>query len=175
MNKIYNHRKCHWCNSDSHIMQGHIFLCKKHYRLQQMRVNAKRRGKYVPSYEELEILLNSILDENGAMICPGCGIKMNLLAKDNRQRVITLQHNRDNTITFLCLSCNDRHYFYENDDFYKSDKNKKRCPKCKTEKELTDFPPRDIKNKRFRNIASYCYKCESEYRKELRKRKMITV
>ncbi len=56
---------CVNCQDVAHVKQGRQFLCKKHYRFQQMRSTAKRHNKTVPSYDWLE---NEF--ENIKNICP---------------------------------------------------------------------------------------------------------
>ena len=123
--------KCKWCSNKSTIKQGHIWLCDKHYRFQQMRVNAKRHNKVVPSYEELEILDNKI--------CPSCKRRMNWRGRDGQSTVITLQHDKSGRILFLCRACNTIHAKTPENIFYNLPKHSKYCHRCKVVKNINDF------------------------------------
>jgi len=141
--------KCKWCNSIGYKKQGQLYLCKKHYRFQRMRVMEKYNGKEVPSYKYLE----SLNYKN----CYKCKVKMNWLAKDGRKTMITLQHDRDGTIRFLCMSCNGRHANFKDDkSFYQDNPNKKLCHECGKIKSLKFFH-KYIGS--FKKVAVYCKKC----------------
>jgi hypothetical protein len=79
---------------------GHARYCARHYRFATMRTRAKRDGKTVPDWAELETLTPA------DMICPSCSRVMNWLAKDGFSTVITLQHDRDGIHRLICLACN---------------------------------------------------------------------
>lgn len=144
---------CSWCRVDGFRVQGHLFLCKKHYRFQQMRSKAKQVGKKVPSYDELEKLLNELSDFK----CPKCNRGMNWLSKEGTSSVLTLQHDHSGDVRFLCLSCNVRHGGKGTDEFYSWPNNHKKCPGCKLilpfDKFATD------RSDRFENKYTYCRKC----------------
>ena len=126
--------RCKWCNSEAYCRQGHIWLCKKHYRFQQMRVTAKRHNKVPPSYEWLEQTWGEI-----GWHCPVCKRKVNWLSKEGTCTVITLQHDRNGKMRFLCFSCNMRHASFSDDSFYTADPNRKVCTICKKSLPLDMF------------------------------------
>jgi len=141
--------KCKWCKKKAHVKQGSVWLCKKHYRFMQMRVNAKRNKKTVPPYEELE----KILLPN----CPVCKRKFNWLSKEGAQTVITLQHDRSGAFRFLCLSCNVRYASFKDDSFYSQSPKTKICPKCKKEKPWSEYHTDN--SARWKNKKTYCKDC----------------
>ena len=120
--------RCIWCEIEAFRKQGHIWLCKKHYRFQQMRVSAKHNGKPVPSYEWLEDTWNALQGK-----CPICQREINWLSSDGTSTVITLQHDRCGNLRLLCLSCNTRHASFCGDSFYSADPTKRVCPRCRKE------------------------------------------
>jgi hypothetical protein len=150
---------CSKCGNAAILKQGHQWLCEKHYRFSSMRTRAKRDGKYVPSYEELESMVP------GNMTCPSCKRVMNWRQRDGAATVITLQHNRDGTIQFLCLSCNTRHASREGDSFYNENPQmEKRCPICGLVKPLGLFSTDN--GKRWKNKKTLCTECSSKSHKE---------
>lgn len=122
------------CEEFSVIRQGNQFLCKKHYRFVQMRSSAKRQGKHVPSHLDLEIILAS-----QGMFCSDCRRPMNWRSADGRATVLTLQHYRDGSIAFACLSCNSRHASMPADTFRDMDPGHKHCPSCDQIKPASEF------------------------------------
>lgn len=158
--------RCKWCSRKAYVRQGRIWLCKKHYRFSQMRTCAKRHNKYVPTYEELELLTINTLQIDKGKVCPECNRVMNWVKKDGSSTVVTLQHDRSGNIKLLCQSCNSRHSKYDGDSFYTRNKSKKLCPKCKDEKELSDFFNVKSSSKRWLNKGSYCKDCNRKYQKE---------
>lgn len=146
---------CKWCIEPKHIKQGRIWLCKKHYRFQQMRAKAKSRGLVVPSYERL----GGILNEN--LVCHPCGRKMVWLSEENTSLVITLQHDRNGCLRLICRSCNTRHSKFSGDTFYSAPRTKKICPRCKILKPLMEFYLDN--SKRWKNRKTYCKKCSDFY------------
>lgn len=123
--------RCKWCDGKAARKQGRIWLCAKHYRFQQMRVRAKRDGKSVPSYQELEGM---------AMRCPGCGVPMHWLISDGqRSGQATLQHDRSGLMRLLCLGCNVRHAAHPGDEFYHVPHEHKRCGACGDVKPFAAF------------------------------------
>lgn len=157
---------CKWCDQKAYALQGHIWLCSMHYRFQQMRVTAKRKGKTVPSYRELEILLGQTFP---FMACSGCGKLMNWHGYQGPASVISLQHDRNGRIRFLCRSCNTRHAFCEGDNFYLLPKGYKYCSRCKSVKPLCEF---HYDKYRFDKHKSCCKECQHQY--YLRRKAMIT-
>ncbi len=147
---------CKWCNFLAIIKQGRIWLCEKHYRFQQMRINAKRHNKCVPGYGELEAM-HSIL----GMVCPACKRELNWLGCNGLSTVITLQHDRSGALNFLCRACNTRHAGFEGDSFYIIDHNKeKKCFKCKKILPLSSFYKDN--SGRWKNKKSSCKECSNK-------------
>lgn len=127
---------CAWCGGESIVKQGRLWLCRRHYRFQQMRVGAKRHGKTVPTYLELENLFSWLKD----MKCSHCERAMNWLGREGQATVISLQHDRETgKFRFLCRSCNTRHVFHPGDSFYSFPKDKRRCFMCKEIKPKSHF------------------------------------
>lgn len=113
--------------------QGHQYLCAKHYRFGQMRVNAKRRGLAVPSHEQLHSLVNSNLS------CPDCSRQMNWLSADGMASVASLQHYRDGSFGIVCRSCNTRHAYMPGDTYLDIPNDHKFCPSCQISKLRSEF------------------------------------
>lgn len=152
--------QCKWCDNDAHIKQGRIWLCKKHYRFQQMRVCAKRHGKTVPEYDELEKI-----HQTSGGICPSCKRDFNWLSKEGAETVISLQHDRSGKHAFLCRSCNSRHDDFEGDSFYKNaDSQKKKCPRCLEWKQYVWYCTDN--SSRWKKKKTYCRTCSAIYHKE---------
>lgn len=151
--------KCKWCESESHIKQGRILLCVKHYRFSQMRASAARNGKTVPSYVELESIL-ARLDE---LRCPCCKRSMNWLMKQGSSTCITLQHNRSGGHKLICLACNTRHAAMGGDSFYEKKDGFRTCPDCRTEKPIDQFWRN---SERMDKTHTYCKECSyARYKK----------
>lgn len=71
-----------------------------------MRGKAARSRKYIPSLEELE----HMLAYNPDMLCYTCGKKMVWHCSFSKLGdVMSLQHETDGTISFICHSCNAAH------------------------------------------------------------------
>lgn len=125
-------KRCSKCCDIAVIMQGHQWLCEKHYRFLQK-----------------------------DMLCPSCKRKMNWRQRDGKATVITLQHNRDGTVQYLCLSCNSRHASREGDSFYNENPNtEKRCPKCMIIKPLNCFAL--DKSKKWKDRKTTCRECSKK-------------
>jgi len=93
---------CSRCGVDAARKQGNQWLCARHYRFGQMRCTAKRNGKQVPSYDDLERMCNDT--------CAECGVVMNLLSRAGElERTASLQHYRDGSMAIVCRSCNTRY------------------------------------------------------------------
>lgn len=150
--------QCKRCENQSYIKQGRIWLCKKHYRFQQMRSSAKRNNKTVPSYEKLESLFLQIQFQ-----CPCCKRKTNWLSKEGKDTVISLQHDRSGDFNLVCLSCNARHDDFIGDTFYSRNDNEKICARCKTSKPLSDYYG---DQKKLNKKKSYCKPCANLYLNE---------
>lgn len=121
-------------------------------RFQRMRIQAKRLGKRVPSYEELDRALPS------DMLCPVCAVLMVWRAKIAPKRVITLQHDQSGEIRLICQSCNSRHAAY-GDSFYNLPPEHKRCCGCKRIKPFGDFPK--DRTQGF-GLSPFCFECNRQ-------------
>lgn len=146
--------KCKWCDAEAARKQGRVWLCQKHYRFQQMRVRAKSSKKTVPSYELLEILYRSLIDNR----CPCCAMKMNLLGRDGMKNVLTLQHDRGGGMRLICLSCNTRHQHYDGDSFYSRNPDVHPCRDCGRVLQKSEFWP---DRSRPLGIKPYCKGCSN--------------
>ena len=122
------------CNEAIARKQGNQFLCAKHYRFAQMRSLARRDGKAVPSYEQLE----NISTWDG-MTCRDCKRPMNWLREEGSDTQLTLQHYRSGSMGFVCLSCNTRHASMEGDSYCGMRADHKQCPSCKAIKHRSKF------------------------------------
>ena len=146
---------CSRCRVDATHKQGHQWLCPKHYRFGQMRNTAKRYGKYVPSHEELQNLLNS------KFICVDCNEAMVWLSRENKCKVASLQHYRDGSIAIVCRSCNTRHARMIGDSFRLLPKNQKYCPSCKISKDSANFYLDNARTGELKR-KSWCKQCCSK-------------
>lgn len=124
---------CSVCGSPSSIKQGNQHLCDRHYRFGQMRANAKRHGKVVPTKDLLEGMSGS------SLVCPDCGVAMNWRSVAGKATVASLQHYRDGSMNIVCRSCNTRHAFMDGDDYRAMPKDHKLCPTCNQVKPLAEF------------------------------------
>ena len=129
--------------------------CAKHFRFTRMIRAARGRNKYVPTFHELEVLLENLVNFQ----CPSCQKQMKFTVYESGMPdIVSLQHNRDGSISLICLSCNSRHQHYPNDSFYFRDKNMKRCSKCKTEKMLNQFH-KSNNTVNILKLQTYCKDC----------------
>lgn len=157
--------KCSVCGLDSTIKQGNQMLCDMHYRFGQMRSNAKRHGKVVPSREQLSQM------SGVSLICPDCGVQMNWRAKDGQNTVASLQHYRDGTMNIVCRSCNTRHAFMSEDSYRDMPKDHKLCHVCKEIKPLAEFTKDSYQSgqaKRKRKCRSCSDKLVNEWKEKNR-------
>lgn len=105
-------------------------------RFKQMRSWSHFNGKYSPSMEELNSLLETIKD----MICPVCLSKMHWSGRDGMAGVVTLQHDRESDkVRLMCGACNSHHNHLPGDTFYRIEPGTKLCPKCKEIKSVDNF------------------------------------
>ncbi len=146
---------CARCHDDSVIKQGRQWLCAKHYRFGQMRALAKRRGKTVPSHEQLHSMRGVDL------VCPDCGVGMNWRSKDGHETVASLQHYRDGSMAIVCRSCNTRHAFMPNDDYRDMPADHKLCPTCKGIKPRSEFTTDNSRSGVLKR-KSYCRSCSDK-------------
>jgi hypothetical protein len=152
---------CHRCGEVSARFRSGQWLCPRHYRFLSMRESAKRRQVVVPSDAQLQ----SILDTAG-MDCPVCHRTMNWLREEGTQTVVTLQHDRDGNMRFLCMSCNCRHWAYDGDSFYEVGPDQKRCNHCGQVKPLADFCTNNAN--RWANKNNVCRACAAQAHQEYR-------
>jgi len=125
--------------------------CDKHYRFFQMRGSAKRRGKEIPTFEQINQMFAGINN----MICPICDRTMVWLKKNGNE--ITLQHDLSGKMKSICSSCNSRHSQYPGDSFYTLDPNFKVCNDCNKSLPTTEF--HSEKHLKYIPVKSYCKKC----------------
>lgn len=140
---------------------------EQRFRFRHMRYQCKRYGKIVPTFEQLWQLRCSLDGDK----CPHCQRTMLWKVKRGQPSkiqavAITLQHNRDGTIQFLCQSCNAKHYFMPDDSFYAVPNGAKWCNLCERVLPLTQFHrDKSLSQGKF----SYCKECEqaryAEYRR----------
>lgn len=129
------------------------FYCPKHSRFITMRSKSQQTNKYQPTFEALEKLLIQCGPE---MRCPNCNKKMIWRTKlGKRRNVVSLQHNNDGTIQFLCHACNVGHGNSQlGDRYFDLKQNEKYCSSCK--RILT-------KNQFYKDVYSVdkiCYICK---------------
>lgn len=143
------------CNEISARKQGNQYLCAKHYRFGQMRVNAKRRGLAVPSHEQL----HSLISDN--LTCPDCSRKMNWLSGDGMSSVASLQHYRDGSFGIVCRSCNTRHAYMSGDTYLGIPDDHKYCPCCQISKPRSEFYCDSGRSGELKT-KSYCKVCSNK-------------
>jgi rubredoxin len=146
---------CACCLHTSVIQQGHQWLCAKHYRFGQMRANAKRRGKVIPTVSDLESMLTRDFK------CPECNRQMNWRSTEGKETVASLQHYRDGRLGIICLSCNARHAAAPGDSFSDYPKDHKYCPRCQMFKKDSEYT-KDNSRSGTRRIASWCKPCKDK-------------
>jgi len=140
---------------------GTTLYCEKHYRFNRMRTDARRDSKVVPTWGQLDEMLLECLNEHGELGgCPSCGRQMQWRAGADKKRAstISLQHNLDGTMCFICNSCNVGHGNSRIGDRYlePTPVGFKHCGDCDTVKPLDQF------NKSRRNrigVTSFCREC----------------
>lgn len=153
---------CVRCESPSTHKQGRLWLCPKHYRFGQIKAEAKRKGKTVPS--------NQCLEEMATLICGDCGVRMNWLARHNQTLVASFQHYRDGSYGIVCRSCNTRHAHMDGDTYRSMPKDHKKCPKCLQVKPLSKYAADNSKSGPMK-IKSWCQSCSTISHREWKLRK----
>lgn len=152
---------------------GTTWYCDKHYRFQCMRSMAQRDNKVVPTWEQCDEMLLECLNEHGELGgCPSCGQQMQWrsVADKKRGSTISLQHNLDGTMCFICLSCNVGHGKSKLGDRFlePTPVGFKHCADCATVKSLDQF------NKDRRNgggVKSICRECDNNRSRKYRAKK----
>jgi hypothetical protein len=100
---------CPRCRKHGNLTEGvfsvsNTMYCSKHYRILNARGRARSDGKGASSQDELEASLPVDL------ICPICTRTMCYhYSEIDWASVVSLQHWRDGTLSWLCHSCNSRH------------------------------------------------------------------
>jgi len=147
------------CQNISAVNMGSsTFYCRYHQRSSWMRVEAKRRGKYCPTPEEVDALFAELID----MRCPICMRVMVLHSSlGAMSTVASLQHDNDGTLRIICHGCNAAHSKL-GDIIYDIPKGYRRCSICKTIKITTEFP--STKTGGSKRIDSRCSHCKNESR-----------
>lgn len=156
------------CNELGLHKDGGSHYCPKHYRFKRMRQVAKQDGKVVPSWEQCEEMLLLCLNEHGELgLCPCCLQQMQWKAGDDKKtgRTISLQHNLDGTMCFICHSCNTGHgHSSLGDDWFETQNvsdGHKFCPYCKEIKLIDQFHNNQATRDGVGNICGDC-KCKNE-------------
>lgn len=150
--KTYFSSECRRCARDAVINSGHYSYCAYHYRFMRIRVDAKIKGKSIPTEDELERLL----EKHSDMICPVCKIVMHWLGRDGTKGLLTFQHNMDGTFGILCFQCNSAHQFIPNDGFYEKPSGSRYCQDCHEFLPFSSF----FKDSRLNGgVKTYCKKC----------------
>ncbi len=156
------HQSPHLCTStETRLYHGRTWLCDKHHRFGQMRTCAKTGGKSVPSYEELERLVQGLVN----MACPHCGRTMCWRTAEDKTLAITLQHDISGRRLLLCFSCNRRHRWV-GDDMYKIPPDAHRCRRCKEIKPRSEFLWRGRVEGRITRPCAPCVTAESRERRD---------
>jgi hypothetical protein len=160
--RICGRKGCNEHGSNKANGNGTTCYCEKHYRFLRMRDTAQQDGKVVPTWEHLDEMLLECLNEHGELGgCPSCGQQMQWKAGADKKigPTISLQHNRDGTMRFICHSCNVGHGSSKVGDLYFDiGYDEKYCPDCDTVKPLDQF------NKNRSNgggVQSRCRECQS--------------
>ncbi len=149
-------RTCLKCLEPAIVTSRGKFLCLRHHRFKNMIAKATWNQKAVPTEECLERLF-----KKQGMICPDCGCTMLWSSKDQKDRVMSLQHYRSGEFGLVCVSCNSRHRDMPGDTYCDMPKDHKRCPDCKKVKPFTDFTV-DISKTGRTKIRSRCRPCASQ-------------
>jgi len=160
MKKFCKRKNCDHAGKYRHA--ENCFFCPKHYRFRQMRHKAQQNKKYVPTWDECDILLYIWCPNFKCLIC---NVKLEWHADINGlKNVISLQHNNDKTVIFICQGCNAAHGHSRLGDYYfKVPLNKKYCPRCDKILLKNNFSKNVTRRD---NLHGYCRKCNSLCQKE---------
>ena len=140
------------CSLTASRLYGQHRLCDRHYRLSRIRTTSQRRGKRVPVMSWLESNIPN------PFVCPHCKRELVWNAKENRSRVLTIQHDHNGNIRFLCQGCNSRHWRISNDGFYRGRLDQKHCARCSKWKPLSAFHKGDG----YMGRSSMCRSCDNK-------------
>ncbi len=127
-----------------------------------MRSEATQATKLVPTWDECEILLFVWCR---TFCCSVCDVKVEWHSHTNGlKNIVSLQHNDDGTMSFICLGCNAAHGPSKlGDDYLKIPIDKKYCYKCNRILYGENFH-KDATNRD--GLDSKCKKCKSSYDKK---------
>lgn len=131
-----------------------------------MRFSARRKGKYVPTLDELDALLAA-----HGMNCQHCKAKMNWTAREGWRTVVSLQHDRDGSIRLLCLACNTSHSTQPGDSFYEIPADHKKCSGCSKIMLRSKYPSRRVRG--FVMYRSMCRDCYNRDQQKLKLRRKV--
>lgn len=157
---------CSRCGEGALLRQGNQLLCPKHYRFGQMRQRARRDGKVVPTWAELETMFAALVD----MACPLCSRKMNWRRAAGESTCATLQHYRDGTLDIICLACNTRHAQHPGDTYRELPPDAKHCPDCSRVLPRSSFA---TDRSRPIGLKSYCRGCSAARHAKWRSRHAV--
>lgn len=123
-----------------------------------MQYSAKKRGKYVPTDQELETLFAKVKSSN--MVCKHCGKTVIMTSKEGCiSEVVTLQHNKDRTLDLICHTCNTGEGNCKHNRPFDMPEGKYICSKCGVMKNASEF---GFRANSFRHHVSACKKCRAK-------------
>lgn len=161
---------CSQCNCEATYVDKRRRLCDMHYRINQMRQDSWTRYKVKHSIQELV----NLIPEN--LACPKCNVAMVWRRAKNQKGLnnqLTIQHWRDGSIGFLCMSCNVRHSSMYGDSYKEMDVDQKKCPKCNTIKPKDQFCFKSSRSVLKRNsICNLCNQIAAKKWKDENKEKV---
>ncbi len=164
-------KKCTQCDNPAKMFRGRKRLCYMHDRFDTMRFNAKGQGKKVPTVPMLNDLAAKLIADQ--MRCPHCKRVTNWTSKQvGRMGVVSLQHDRNGKMRFLCLLCNMRHHRFPADTFYDFPLDWKYCNRCKTPKQREDFYESNRSTETIPGRNAYCKKCHISISSENQKKRI---
>ncbi len=134
-----------------------------------MRSKATNKRKFVPTSKECEILL---FIDCPTMKCPICNKKMIWHKSLGELRnVISLQHNNNGTVNFICYGCNAAHGASQlGDSYFCMPKNYKYCSSCKNTLLTDKFHRYNNSRDGYAYICKRCHNLKSKigyYNKKL--------
>lgn len=136
MSRRYSKKKCAKCEQAGFRFRGDRWLCVVHNRFDTMANIARKRGKQIPTHDEFAAMAASVMADG--MKCPHCRITMEWHG-DRHSATVSLQHDRNGEMRFMCMGCNCRHRNFPGDTFYDYPPNWRFCKLCNTAKPPTDF------------------------------------
>lgn len=168
-NQIASHSNCsrRECSRPAEVFYFSKNRCAICHKTDQMRRNAKVRGKVVPSFEWCEDRLKASTKCDK----PSCVKELTLVTpfgqkpgKGTLKDVASLQHNNDGSLGILCVGCNSGHMGSKlGDAYFDLDVDEKLCPACDTIKSrASDFSKNAYKTD---GISNECKPCASASKK----------